>query len=71
MNIRAIAHMGCGLGNCPTVYRLEGTTDLVVQGGALPPGDRAALRLPEGEEAVRIPAQLVDLIVRNWGRRPE
>ena len=62
MKLRAIAHLGCGLGNCPTVYCVEGSNDLVIQGDALSAAERRALRLPEGEEAVRIPAHLIRLL---------
>ncbi|MDH6131725.1 hypothetical protein P3T37_001099 [Kitasatospora sp. MAA4] len=50
----------CEKGTCPTVYSVDGTGDLIVQGYVV--DDTEALetiQLPAGETAVRIPASLI------------
>jgi hypothetical protein len=47
----------CGTGSCPTVYRTDRGT-LVVQGYAIT-ADSANIDLPDGEQLVEIPAELL------------
>jgi len=48
------------LGGQPTAPVLDvGDGDLVVQGFKLSPGDRAALGIPDGEDAVRVPRAII------------
>ncbi|MFG2914028.1 hypothetical protein ACGF0D_14185 [Kitasatospora sp. NPDC048298] len=54
----------CEKGTCPTVYAVDGTEDLIIQGYVV--NDVEALttiQLPDGETAVRIPASLIRRIV--------
>jgi hypothetical protein len=51
--------------NCPTIYR-DDDGSYVVQGYSLE--DAAELTLPAGESAVRVPATLVDELVRAVAR---
>ncbi|ROR37956.1 hypothetical protein EDD39_6117 [Kitasatospora cineracea] len=50
----------CEKGTCPTVYGVDGTGDLIVQGYVVDdPEVLAAIGLPAGEVAVRVPASLI------------
>ncbi|MGW4807395.1 hypothetical protein [Kitasatospora sp. NPDC004272] len=50
----------CEKGTCPTVYGVDGTGDLIVQGCVVEdPEALEAIRLPDGEAAVRVPASLI------------
>ncbi|MGV9265488.1 hypothetical protein ACWDRR_12585 [Kitasatospora sp. NPDC003701] len=50
----------CEKGTCPTVYAVDGTGDLIVQGYLVTDTEAlSTLRLPAGETAVRIPASLL------------
>lgn len=53
---------GCKDGGCPSVYSVSGSTDLVIQ-GYVTGRERSDLSIPAGEEIVRIPRTLVDMIV--------
>ena len=48
----------CGRSSCPTVY-LERDRDLVVQGEQVDSETLARLDVPPGENAVRIPAEVL------------
>jgi hypothetical protein len=47
----------CGSGTCPTVYQTDRQT-VVVQGYPLT-SDRAGVAVPDGEQLVEIPAELL------------
>ncbi|BAJ31618.1 hypothetical protein KSE_58480 [Kitasatospora setae KM-6054] len=50
----------CEKGTCPTVYGVDGTGDLIVQGYVVDsPEALEAIQVPPGEAAVRIPASLI------------
>ncbi|MGW3045790.1 hypothetical protein ACWC9T_38595 [Kitasatospora sp. NPDC001159] len=50
----------CEKGTCPTVYAVDGTGDLIVQGYVVDDAEALqSLQLPDGETAVRIPASLI------------
>lgn len=51
--------------NCPTVYR-DDDGSYVIQGYTVDSGPE--LELPAGESAVRVPAALVDELLRAAGR---
>ncbi|MBO3741825.1 hypothetical protein J5X75_30385 [Actinoplanes sp. NEAU-H7] len=52
----------CGGGSCPTVYRTDRGT-LIVQGYTVS-ADSVDLDLPDGEQLVEIPAELLAAAVR-------
>ncbi|SNT64163.1 hypothetical protein SAMN05421812_116125 [Asanoa hainanensis] len=56
MNLRTIAAQ-CASGTCPTVYD-SGRGTIVVQ-GYLVSGDHAGVTLPDGEQLVEIPVELL------------
>lgn len=57
---------GCCHGkNCPTVYRRESDGMLVVQGYLLSEKDRTELSLPNGEDAVVIPEDLIRELIKG------
>ncbi|MEU9042444.1 MULTISPECIES: hypothetical protein [unclassified Kitasatospora] len=50
----------CEKGTCPTVYAVDGTEDLIIQGHTVDgPEALTTIGLPAGEFAVRIPASLI------------
>ncbi|MET8539558.1 hypothetical protein ABZW03_02710 [Kitasatospora sp. NPDC004799] len=50
----------CEKGTCPTVYAVDGTGDLIIQGYVVDDTEAlTTIRLPAGEAAVRIPASLI------------
>ncbi|MFE4357006.1 hypothetical protein [Kitasatospora sp. NPDC056800] len=57
----------CEKGTCPTVYAVDGTGDLIIQGHIVDdPEALTTLRLPTGEDAVRIPASLIRRIPSEY-----
>jgi len=52
----------CGNGSCPTVYRTDRGT-LVVQGYTVTP-QNAGIDVPDGEQLVEIPADLLAAAMR-------
>lgn len=62
MKLTVVAATGCQGSTCPTIYRDEEDGSFVVQGYVLEACDD--LKLPAGEEAVRIPASLVETLTR-------
>lgn len=67
MKLRLLAAIGgdtCLGGSCPAVYEDE-TGQLVIQGTILTSTQRASLRLPNGEDAVLIPSELLNAAVQR------
>ncbi|MFJ3216998.1 hypothetical protein ACIPLC_13895 [Kitasatospora sp. NPDC086801] len=57
----------CERGTCPTVYAVDGTGDLIVQGYVVDDAEAlTTIRLPAGETAVRIPASLIRRISSEY-----
>ena len=56
----------CGCDDsCPAIYRNPETGSYVVQGLKISPEVRAGLTLPSHEEAVELPAHIVEKLVRH------
>lgn len=53
-----------GLNSCPTVIGF-GDDEVIVQGRKLDPETRARLRIPDGEDAVAMPAEIYLRGARN------
>jgi hypothetical protein len=56
----------CEKGTCATLYRLEGTGDLLVQGYNVDnAGALVGIEIPAGENVVRIPAEIIERYARE------
>ncbi|MFJ7202277.1 hypothetical protein ACIQWR_01890 [Streptomyces sp. NPDC098789] len=56
----------CEKGSCATLYRLDGTGDLLVQGYDVEDaGALVGIEIPVGETVVRIPAEIIERYVRE------
>lgn len=56
----------CEKGTCATLYRLEGTGDLLVQGYNIDDaGALVGIEIPAGETVVRIPAEIIERYARE------
>lgn len=65
MPLTRLAGAGCTGTSCPTIYR-DDDGSFVVQGYTVEASDQ--LVLPTGESAVRVPAAVVDELVRAVAR---
>ena len=54
----------CGCDNCPTIYKDE-TGNYVVQGYMLTSAHRDVMTFPDGEDAVVIPPEIVDALIKS------
>ena len=50
--------LGCGGGTCPTIYE-DKAGNLLIQGYVLKSEEKTVFELPEMEDVVRIPKQLI------------
>lgn len=55
----------CNAGDCPSIFDVAGTTDVVVQGYPLT-SSAAGVTVPEGESLVRIPRSVLLEAARRW-----
>ncbi|TVL92054.1 hypothetical protein CD790_13610 [Streptomyces sp. SAJ15] len=56
----------CEKGTCPTLYSVDGTGDLLVQGYTVDDaGTLEELKVPVGESVVRIPAGIIERYARE------
>lgn len=56
----------CEKGTCATLYRLDGTRDLLVQGYDVEAaGALLGIDIPSGETVVRIPAAIIERYARG------
>lgn len=56
----------CENGTCATLYSIEGTGDLLVQGYIVnDTGTLGGLEIPSGESVVRIPAYIIERYARE------
>ncbi len=55
----------CEGGTCATLYALDGTGDLLVQGYNPTPVETAGIDVPAGESVVRIPAHIIERYARE------
>lgn len=59
-SFKVVAHSDkCGGGDCPTIYTREGDDAYYVQGMNVSPEALAGLSIPNGENVVRIPKELL------------
>ncbi|MEU9193883.1 hypothetical protein [Streptomyces hundungensis] len=56
----------CEGGTCATVYALDGTGDLLVQGYKPTEAETAGIDVPAGESVVRIPADIIERYARDY-----
>ncbi|GGZ56839.1 hypothetical protein GCM10010371_15490 [Streptomyces subrutilus] len=56
----------CEKGTCATLYRVDGTVDLLVQGYDTTDAETAGLDVPAGETVVRIPAEIIERYAREY-----
>jgi hypothetical protein len=54
--VELIQLSGCDDGNCPRVVTVKGQPRMFVQGAKLTSAERAALGIPDGEDAVALPS---------------
>ncbi|TSB19404.1 hypothetical protein FNJ62_22510 [Streptomyces benahoarensis] len=65
MKLKQLAS-SCEDGPCPTVWAVEGTGDILVQGFIVDDAEAlVAMQLPSTETAVRIPADLLRKVARD------
>jgi hypothetical protein len=62
LSLHAISSL-CTTGSCPTIYRSDRGT-VVVQGYVVT-ADRAGMVLPDGEQLVEIPVELLASVARS------
>ncbi len=66
MKLRQLAS-DCDAGPCPTVWIVEGTEHVLVQGFTVDDAEAlATMELPDNETAVRIPAALLRRAAREY-----
>ena len=63
LNLRTLAATDCGGGTCPTIYD-SGRGTIIVQ-GYLVPADGSGVALPDGEQLVEIPIDLLTSAART------
>ncbi|MFI5616736.1 hypothetical protein [Streptomyces sp. NPDC051567] len=56
----------CEKGTCATLYRVDDTGDLLVQGYDTTDAETAGLDVPAGETVVRIPAEIIERYAREY-----
>ncbi len=57
----------CEKGTCATLYAIEGTGDLLVQGYVVNDGTMLeGLAIPAGESVVRIPTHVIERYARDY-----
>nr|WP_203718015.1 hypothetical protein [Asanoa siamensis] len=63
LNLRTLSATSCGGGSCPTIYD-SGRGTIIVQ-GYLVPADGSGVDLPDGEQLVEIPVDLLAAAARS------
>ncbi|WP_030662429.1 hypothetical protein [Streptomyces rimosus] len=56
----------CEGGTCATLYAVDGTGDLLVQGYNTSETETAGIDVPAGESVVRIPAHIIERYAREY-----
>lgn len=56
----------CEGGTCATLYAVDGTGDLLVQGYNTSEAETAGIDVPAGESVVRIPAYIIERYAREY-----
>ncbi|KAA6214109.1 MULTISPECIES: hypothetical protein [Streptomyces] len=56
----------CEGGTCATLYAVDGTGDLLVQGYNTSEAETAGIDVPAGESVVRIPAHIIERYAREY-----
>ncbi|MCX5375975.1 hypothetical protein [Streptomyces sp. NBC_00091] len=57
----------CEKGTCATLYRLDETGDLLVQGYDVEDAETlVGIKIPAGETVVRIPAEIIERYAREY-----
>ncbi|MGW4202497.1 hypothetical protein [Streptomyces sp. NPDC004726] len=56
----------CEKGTCATLYSIDGSGDLLVQGYDVDETETGGLDIPAGESVVRIPAHVIERYAREY-----
>ena len=58
------ATTNCDASSCPTIYKDEGN-NYVIQGFKMKATDKANITLPEGEDAIVVPADFLNAFIQK------
>ncbi|MEM7368696.1 MAG: hypothetical protein AAF587_08820 [Bacteroidota bacterium] len=56
--------LNCETSACPTIYKDE-AGNYIIQGFILKPAEKAAISIPEGEDAIRVPADFLQKFIEK------
>lgn len=55
----------CAESKCPTIYRDEATGNFVIQGFIMKETDKGDMSIPQGEDAVVVPAEFLQEFIEK------